>query len=88
MESKLKAGYVIDIMDETTQRRVQKIIDSTRDFVQEQAEQGIDLIELAQVMLSMSREAMVDVYGEVVADSYIKQQISYLKNSENSLTLH
>ena len=75
-------------MDETTQRRVQKIIDSTRDFVQEQAEQGIDLIELAQVMLSMSREAMVDVYGEVVADSYIKQQISYLKNSENSLTLH
>ena len=88
MESKLKAGYVIDIMDETTQRRVQKIIDSTRDFVQEQAEEGIDLIELAQVMLSMSREAMVDVYGEVVADSYIKQQISYLKNSENSLTLH
>jgi hypothetical protein len=39
-------------------------------------------------MLSMSREAMVDVYGEVVADSYIKQQISYLKNPENSLTLH
>jgi len=88
MESKLKAKYIVDIMDETTKRRVQKIIDSTRDFVQEQAEQGIDLIELAQVMLSMSREAMVDVYGEVVADSYIKQQISYLKNSENSLTLH
>ena len=77
MESKLKAKYIVDIMDETTKRRVQKIIDSTRDFVQEQAEQGIDLIELAQVMLSMSREAMVDVYGEVVADSYIKQQISY-----------
>ena len=53
MESKLKAGYVIDIMDETTQRRVQKIIDSTRDFVQEQAEQGIDLIELAQVYLGI-----------------------------------
>jgi|TARA_B100001059_G_C17334186_1_gene332730 hypothetical protein len=88
MESKLKAKYIVDIMDETTKRRVQKIIDSTRDFVQEQAEQGIDLIELAQVMLSMSREAMVDVYGEVVADSYIKQQISYLKNPENSLTLH
>ena len=88
MESKLKAKYIVDIMDETTKRRVQKIIDSTRDFVQPVLEQGIDLIELAQVMLSMSREAMVDVYGEVVADSYIKQQISYLKNSENSLTLH
>jgi hypothetical protein len=31
-------------------KRVQKIIDNTRDFVQEQAEQGVDLIELAQVM--------------------------------------
>ena len=88
MESKLKAGYVIDIMDETTQRRVQKIIDSTRDFVQEQAEQGVDLIELAQVLLTMSRDTLVDAYGEYVADNYIAQQISYLKTQENSLTLH
>jgi len=88
MENKDKTSYHLRMIDDVTKRRVQKIIDSTRDFVQEQAEQGIDLIELAQVMLSMSREAMVDVYGEVVADSYIKQQISYLKNPENSLTLH
>ena len=88
MENKDKTSYHLRMIDDVTKKRVQKIINSTRDFVQEQAEQGIDLIELAQVMLSMSREAMVDVYGEVVADSYIKQQISYLKNSENSLTLH
>ena len=88
MENKDKTSYHLRMIDDITKKRVQKIINNTRDFVQEQAEQGIDLIELAQVMLSMSREAMVDVYGEVVADSYIKQQISYLKNSENSLTLH
>ena len=36
----------------------------------------------------MSRETLVDAYGELAADSYIAQQISYLKNQENSLTLH
>ena len=75
-------------MDEVTKRRIQKIIDSTRDFVQDQAEEGIDIVELAQVMISMSRETLVDAYGEYVADNYISQQISYLKNQENSLTLH
>ena len=36
----------------------------------------------------MSREAMVDAYGEYVADTYITTQISRLKTEENSLTLH
>jgi len=39
-------------------------------------------------MISMSRETLVDAYGEYVADNYISQQISYLKTKENSLTLH
>ena len=56
--------------------------------MQGQAEKGVDLIELAQVMLSMSRETMVDAYGEFVADTYIVNQISKLKINENSLTLH
>ena len=88
MESKFKSKYSIENMDEVTKRRIQKIIDSTRDFVQDQAEEGIDIVELAQVMISMSRETLVDAYGEYVADNYISQQISYLKNQENSLTLH
>ena len=88
MESKLKAKYIVDIMDETTKEEFKKLLIAQEILFKNKAEQGIDLIELAQVMLSMSREAMVDVYGEVVADSYIKQQISYLKNPENSLTLH
>jgi ferritin len=88
VESKTKSKYITDKMDEITKKRVQKIIDSTRDFVQDLAEEGIDVVELAQVMISMSRETLVDVYGEYVADSYISQQISYLKTQENSLTLH
>ena len=67
---------------------IQKIINETRDFIQDQAEKGVDLVELAQVMLSMSREAMVDAYGEYVADTYINTQISRLKTAHNSLTLH
>jgi ABC-type uncharacterized transport system fused permease/ATPase subunit len=88
VESKSKSKYSIENMDEVTKRRIQKIIDSTRDFVQDLAEEGIDVVELAQVMISMSRETLVDAYGEYVADNYISQQISYLKNQENSLTLH
>lgn len=88
MESKTKPKYIIDKMDDLTKRRIQKIIDNTRDFVQDQAEEGIDIVELAQVMISMSRETLVDAYGEYVADNYISQQISYLKNEQNSLTLH
>ena len=48
----------------------------------------MDLVELAQVMLSMSREAMVDAYGEYIADTYITTQISKLQTPKNSLTLH
>jgi len=88
MENKLKSEYHLKMIDEVTKKRVQKIIDEIRDFVQQQSEQGVDLIELAQVMLSMSRETLIDAYGELAADSYIAQQISYLKNQENSLTLH
>jgi hypothetical protein len=88
VESKTKPKYIIDKMDDLTKRRIQKIIDNTRDFVQDQAEEGIDIVELAQVMISMSRETLVDAYGEYVADNYISQQISYLKNEQNSLTLH
>ena len=39
-------------------------------------------------MLAMSREAIVDAYGEALADSYISNQISELQKSENSITLH
>ena len=80
--------YVIAMIDKKTEERVQKVIDETRDFIQEQAEKGVDLVELAQVMLSMSRETMVDAYGEFVADNYISTQISRLKSPQNSLTLH
>jgi hypothetical protein len=88
MENKNKTSYHLRMIDDVTKKRVQKIINSTRDFVQEQAEQGVDLIELAQVLLTMSRDTLVDAYGEYVADNYIAQQISYLKTQENSLTLH
>ena len=88
MENKNKTFYHLRMIDDVTKKRVQKIINNTRDFVQEQAEQGVDLIELAQVLLTMSRDTLVDAYGEYVADSYIAQQISYLKTQENSLTLH
>lgn len=75
-------------MDSKTKNRVEKIISETRSFVQDQVEQGVDVVELAQVMLAMSRETMVDAYGVYVADSYISTQISKLQNDENSLTLH
>ena len=88
MENKNKTSYHLRMIDDVTKKRVQKIINSTRDFVQEQSEQGVDLIELAQVLLTMSRDTLVDAYGEYVADNYIAQQISYLKTQENSLTLH
>ena len=88
MENKDKTSYHLRMIDDVTKKRVQKIINNTRDFVQEQAEQGVDLIELAQVLLTMSRDTLVDAYGEYVADNYIAQQISYLKTQKNSLTLH
>jgi len=88
MENKNKTSYHLRMIDDVTKKRVQKIINNTRDFVQEQAEQGVDLIELAQVLLTMSRDTLVDAYGEYVADNNIAQQISYLKTQENSLTLH
>jgi hypothetical protein len=75
-------------MDKKTEKRVQGIINDTRRFVQGQVDQGVNLLELAQVMLAMSRETMVDAYGEAVADSYISTQISKLQNDQNSLTLH
>jgi|TARA_R100000773_G_scaffold44656_1_gene46980 Na+/H+ antiporter NhaA len=78
----------MDMIDKKTEARVQKIINETRDFVQDQAAKGVDLVELAQVMLSMSREAMVDAYGEYIADTYITTQISKLQTPKNSLTLH
>ena len=78
----------MDMIDKKTEARVQKIINETRGFVQDQAAKGVDLVELAQVMLSMSREAMVDAYGEYVADTYITTQISKLQTPKNSLTLH
>tara|TARA_R100001460_G_scaffold38280_2_gene72837 strand:+ start:882 stop:1139 length:258 start_codon:yes stop_codon:yes gene_type:complete len=80
--------YVKDMVDKKTEKRIQSIIDDARVFMQSQAEKGVDLVELAQVMLSMSRETMVDAYGEFVADTYIANQISKLKINENSLTLH
>ena len=88
MENKNKTSYHLRMIDDVTKKRVQKIINNTRDFVQEQAEQGVDLIELAQVLLTMSRDTLVDAYGEYVADNYIAHQFSYLKTQENSLTLH
>ena len=78
----------MDMIDKKTEARVQKIINETRDFVQDRAAKGVDLVELAQVMLSMSREAMVDAYGEYIADTYITTQISKLQTPKNSLTLH
>lgn len=80
--------YYIPIMNKETEKRVQKIIDQTRTFVQEQVDQGVNLVELAQVMLAMSRETMVDAYGEYIADNYISTQISRLQKEQNSLTLH
>jgi len=80
--------YYIPIMNKETEKRVQAIINETRVFVQEQVDKGINLVELAQVMLAMSRETMVDAYGEYIADSYISNQISRLQKEENSLTLH
>lgn len=88
MEKVPKPYYIMDMIDKKTEARVQKIIDDTRHFIQDQAEKGVDLVELAQVMLSMSRETMVDAYGEYVADTYISNQISRLKIPHNSLTLH
>ena len=75
-------------MDKETEKRVQKIINDTRTFVQGQVDQGMNLVELAQVMLAMSRETIVDAYGEQIADAYIANQISRLQNDEKSLTLH
>lgn len=75
-------------MDKQTEKRVQKIINETRSFVQDQVDQGGNLVEIAQVMLAMSREAIVDAYGEQLADSYIHSQISQLQNEENNPTLH
>ena len=40
----------MDMIDKKTEARVQKIINETRDFVQDQAAKGVDLVELAQVM--------------------------------------
>ena len=78
--------YYTPMMDKPTEKRVQKIINETRHFVQGQADQGVNLVELAQVMLAMSRETIVDAYGEAVADSYIANQISMLQSEENNLT--
>ena len=75
-------------MDKQTEKRVQKIINETRAYVQDQVDQGANLVEVAQVMLAMSREAIVDAYGEQLADSYIHSQISQLQNEENNPTLH
>lgn len=88
LEKKSNPYYIMSMIDKKTELRVQKIIDETRLFIQEQAESGVDLVELAQVMLSMSREAMVDAYGEYVADTYISSQITKLQKLQNSLTLH
>ena len=75
-------------MDKETEKRVQKIINDTRTFVQGQVDQGMNLVELAQVMLAMSRETIVDAYGEQLADSYIHTQISRLQNEEKEPTIH
>ena len=73
-------------MDKKTEKRIKKMISETRYYMQEQAEIGTDILELAQVMLTISREAMVDAYGEYFADSYIKNEISRLKRNQNSIT--
>jgi isochorismate hydrolase len=83
-----KKPYIISMIDKKTKERVEKIISETRSFVQDQTEQGVNIVELAQVMLAMSRETLVDAYGPYVADTYISTQISKLQNDENSLTLH
>ena len=88
MEKESKSDYIIGMIDKKTKERVEKIISETRSFVQDQTEQGVNIVELAQVMLAMSRETLVDAYGSYVADSYISTQISKLQNEENSLTLH
>tara|TARA_R110000824_G_scaffold318488_1_gene505665 strand:+ start:432 stop:665 length:234 start_codon:yes stop_codon:yes gene_type:complete len=75
-------------IDKKTEVRLQEIIDQTREYIQEQADKGYDLMELAQVMLTISREVMVDGYGEYLADAYIKNQITRLKSDEKSITLH
>ena len=75
-------------MDKDTEKRVQKIINETRGYVQGQLDEGANLLELAQVMLAMCREKIGDAYGEAVADSYIANQISRLQSDENNLTLH
>tara|TARA_R110002012_G_scaffold288604_1_gene481387 strand:- start:3242 stop:3484 length:243 start_codon:yes stop_codon:yes gene_type:complete len=75
-------------LSKETKKRVEKIISDARSFVQGQVEQGVDIVELAQVLLAMSRETIVDAYGEQIADSYIATQISMLQKEENSLTLH
>ena len=88
MVKESKKPYIISMIDKKTKERVEKIISETRSFVQDQTEQGVNIVELAQVMLAMSRETLVDAYGPYVADSYISTQISKLQNEENSLTLH
>jgi|TARA_R100000278_G_scaffold28565_1_gene25986 CRP-like cAMP-binding protein len=80
--------YYTPYMDKKTEKRVQGIINDTRTFVQGQVDQGVNLVELAQVMLAMSRETIVDAYGEDVADSYIANQISRLQKYHNSITFH
>ena len=75
-------------MDKETQKRVEKIISDTRAYVQGQIDSGANLIEVAQVMLAMSREAIVDAYGEQMADSYIHTQNSRLQNDEKEPTIH
>ena len=72
-------------MDKETQKRVEKIISDTRAYVQGQIDSGANLIEVAQVMLAMSREAIVDAYGEQLADSYIHTQISRLQMTKKNL---
>jgi hypothetical protein len=67
---------------------VKNLAQEIRSLVQDQTEQGVNIVELAQVMLAMSRETLVDAYGPYVADTYISTQISKLQNDENSLTLH
>ena len=72
-------------MDKETQKRVEKIISDTRAYVQGQIDSGANLIEVAQVMLAMSREAIVDAYGEQLADSYIHTTPITAKSEEKSL---
>ena len=87
LEKQKNKTYIVD-MDKETQKRVEKIISDTRAYVQGQIDSGANLIEVAQVMLAMSREAIVDAYGEQLADSYIHTQISRLQNDEKEPTIH